>query len=212
MDVLRAWSPHLIVEVSHGVLVEVFLGVPLKTSQTSSTWGQSIIHARLVPFTQRSMSSGQNQKSVTISLLPPYWVFLPQYAGAGVPLEPLAIRAVHLTLVAICWAWHLQLDLYKILAMCHCDMLQSDSNAIVTWSSSSLSAPATNAPTHSVWVVLDLVCTQGYEKLTLSGLWESPSSPSRRSNFCFVLPKISSPSRCRIWVVATSTPGSWLSA
>jgi hypothetical protein len=31
-----------------------------------------IIHEHLVPFTQRSMSLGQNQKSMTISLLPPY--------------------------------------------------------------------------------------------------------------------------------------------
>ena len=31
--------------------------------------------------------------------------------GAGMSLEPLAIRAVHLILVAACWAWHLQLDL-----------------------------------------------------------------------------------------------------
>jgi hypothetical protein len=79
------------------------------------------------------MSSGQNQKSVlTIFLLPPYLVLLPRYVEAGVPLEPLAIQAVHLTLVAAYWAWHLQLDLCKILAMCHCDMSQSDSSAVVT--------------------------------------------------------------------------------
>jgi hypothetical protein len=68
------------------------------------------------------MSLGQNQKSVTISLLPPYWILLPRFVGVGVPLEPLAIRAVHLMLVAAYWAWHLQLDLCEILAMCHCDM------------------------------------------------------------------------------------------
>jgi hypothetical protein len=48
------------------------------------------------------------------------------------PLEPLAIRVVHLTFVAACWAWHLQLDLCEILVMCDCDMSQSDSSAVVT--------------------------------------------------------------------------------
>jgi hypothetical protein len=78
------------------------------------------------------MSLGQNQKSVTITLDPPYWIFLPRYVGAGVLLEPLAIRAVYLTSVALCWAWHLQLDLWEILAMCHYDMSQSNSNAVET--------------------------------------------------------------------------------
>jgi hypothetical protein len=41
--------------------------------------------------------------------------------------------------IMVCWSWnafgalgnHLQLDLSKILAMCHCDMIQSDSSVVV---------------------------------------------------------------------------------
>ena len=95
--------------------------------------------------------------------------------------------------------------------MCHYDMSQSDSNAVLTWGNSSLSAPVTNAPTKFVCMVRDLVYTQGCEKLTLSGLWELPSSLGGRSNFRFVLPKICLPFRCAIQVEATSTPRSWLS-
>ena len=68
--------------------------------------------------------------------------------------------------------------------------------------------PATDALAIFKWVVMDRVCTWGYEKLTLLGLWELPSSHGRRSSFCFVLLKISLPSKCGIRVVATSTLGS----
>ena len=52
-----------------------FKFVPDKIGQTFGTSGQSITHLRFVPFTHRTMSFGQNQKSASTSRLLPYSSF-----------------------------------------------------------------------------------------------------------------------------------------
>jgi hypothetical protein len=96
-------------------------------------YNQLSTHRCLVPFTQRLMSLRQNPKSVSISLLLPFYFFpttvcssTSAFGGLGnlnnVPDIGKCLLGMAFIIGFLC----------KILAMCHCDMSQSDSNAIVT--------------------------------------------------------------------------------